>query len=278
MVPPGLRGSNGQPAAPPYSNGPYTWDQTIFFTADDIGVAFTGAYSDSCIDFSDVTLNHSGSSGPVMIRAGTYGSPVTSSDSGQSGMIRLYSRNSALTDSEASGFYDRGIFIGFKTTGAKGQIPFAGLVEVETTISGDGPTNIKGAEFIVSLLNIGSKLGDSTLPDGMFGAWCKIHAKDGATCHSGSIKAAILLDNQMNGNNAAPGEEYTILALTGGLKPDSFIRFNSTSSGWSNFLSFDSTSAASDFVGTATITGGTADRYLKVDLGGTAYGIQLYAI
>ncbi|KKK48703.1 hypothetical protein LCGC14_3142450, partial [marine sediment metagenome] len=100
MVPPGLRGSNGQPAAPPYSNGPYTWDQTIFFTADDIGVAFTGAYSDSCIDFSDVTLNHSGSSGPVMIRAGTYGSPVTSSDSGQSGMIRLYGRNSALTDSE----------------------------------------------------------------------------------------------------------------------------------------------------------------------------------
>ena len=113
----------------------------------------------------------------------------------------------------------------------------------------------------------------------MFGAWCKIHAKDVATCHASSLKAAIFLDNQMNGNNAAPGEEYTIYAATGGLKPDSFIRFASTSAGWSNYLSFDTTSAASDFVGTADLTDGeTSDRYLKVDLGGTAYGIALFVI
>lgn len=30
----GLYGSNGQPAAPPYTNGPYTWDQDILFTGD----------------------------------------------------------------------------------------------------------------------------------------------------------------------------------------------------------------------------------------------------
>lgn len=29
---PGLRGANGQPASPPYSNGPYTWDQSISFS------------------------------------------------------------------------------------------------------------------------------------------------------------------------------------------------------------------------------------------------------
>jgi hypothetical protein len=28
---PGLRGTNGQPASPPYSNGPYEWDQQITF-------------------------------------------------------------------------------------------------------------------------------------------------------------------------------------------------------------------------------------------------------
>ena len=63
-----------------------------------IGADFQGAYSNAAIDLSDVTLNHSGSAGPVMIRAGSYGSPVTSSDPHQSGMIRLYSRNAALTD------------------------------------------------------------------------------------------------------------------------------------------------------------------------------------
>jgi hypothetical protein len=36
----GLRGANGQPAAPPYTNGPYTWDQAVNFSQ-----GFSGANS-----------------------------------------------------------------------------------------------------------------------------------------------------------------------------------------------------------------------------------------
>lgn len=241
------------------------------------GFNFTGAYSSQALDFSNVTLNHTGSSGPVMLRAGTYASPVTSSDPHQSGMIRLYGRNSALTD-DGTGFYDRGIFVALKTTGAKGQIPFGGLVEIEATVSGDGPTNVKGAEFIVSLLETGSKLGESSGVEGMFGAWVKVHAIDGATTHASSLKAPLWVDNQMNGNNAAPGDEYGIWATTGGLRPDGFIGFGTSSSGYDQFLFFNTTfnSSAGTMVTTDSVPGGNQDARIKVWYNGTQYYIPLY--
>jgi len=243
------------------------------------GITFTGAYADSCIDFTAVTLNHTGSSGPVMIRAGTYGSPVTSSDAGQSSMIRLYGRNSALTDDESSGFYDRGVFVCLKSTGAKGIFPISGLAEVEATVAGNGPTAVMACQFIAQLLETGSKLANTTGVDGMYAGWFKITAIDGATCGATSRKAAVWLDNQMNGNNAAPGEEYTIFATTGGLKPDAFIGFETSSSGWSNLLSFDETAYDQQPVVSGDLaTAGNRDYYLKVDINGTPYGIQLFAV
>ncbi len=246
-------------------------DMTINGTAN--GLSFEGAYTSAALDFSDVTLNHSGSSGPVMMRAGFYATPVTSSDPHQSGFVRLYGRNSALTD-DGTGFYDRGVFVALKTTGAKGQIPFGGLVEVEATVSGDGPTNVKGAEFIVNLIAAGSKLGNGV----MYGAWCKITATVGATTHATSKKAPIWVDNQMNGNNAAPGEEYGIYASTGGLRPDGFIGFETTSSGYDQFLYFDETfnSSAGTMVTTDSVPGGNQDARIKVYYNGTQYYIALY--
>ena len=239
------------------------------------GIDMQGAYTNAAIDLSDVTLNHTGSAGPVMIRAGSYGSPVTSSDPHQSGMIRLYGRNSALTD-DGTGFYDRGVFVALKTTGAKGQMAFGGLVEVETTVSGDGPTNVKGAEFIVNLINTGSKLGNGV----MYGAWCKITATDGATTHGSSKKAAIWLDNQMNGNNAGPGEEYTIFATTGGLRPDAFVGFETSSSGWDYMWYFDETAYDQAPISTMTPATGSqdADGSIIINLNGTAYYIPYYGI
>ncbi|KKM07974.1 hypothetical protein LCGC14_1728490, partial [marine sediment metagenome] len=140
------------------------------------------------------------------------------------------------------------------------------------------PTAVMACQFISHLLETGSKLANTTGVNGMYAGWFKITAIDGATCGATSKKAAIWLDNQMYGNNAAPGEEYTIFTTTGGLKPDAFIGFETTSSGWSNFLLFDETAFDQDPVGSATIDGGTQDKYLKVDMNGTAYGIALYAI
>ncbi len=249
------------------------WPYDIALSGSVSGLSFSGAYTNSAINLSDVTLDHTGSAGPVMIRAGTYASPVTSSDKHQSGMIRLYSRNSALTG-DGGGFYDRGIFVAMKTTGAKGQMAFGGLVEVEATVSGDGPTNVKAGEFIVSLLETGSKLGNGN----MHGIWAKIHSIDGSTTHSSSKKATIWADNQMNGNNAAPGEEYGIFATTGGLKPDGFIGFETSSSGYDQFLYFDTTfnSGAGTMVTTDSVPGGNQDARILVWYDGVQYYIPLY--
>lgn len=254
--------------------GTITTDADVEIDGSVHGLNFVGAYTSAALDFSDVVLNHGGSAGPVMLRAGTYNSPVTSADAGQSGMIRLYSRNSALTDTEATGFYDRGVFVAMKTTGAKGQMAFGGLVEVETTVAGEGPTNVKGGEFIVNLINTGSKLGNGI----MYGIWAKITAKDGATTHASSKKAAIWADNQMNGNNAAPGEEYGIFATTGGLRPDGFIGFETTAAGYDQLLYFDTTfnSGAGTMVTTDAVPGGNQDARIKVWYNGTQYYIPLY--
>ena len=242
------------------------------------GITFTGAYADSCIDFSAVTLNHSGSSGPVMIRAGSYGSPVTSSDPHQSGMIRLYSRNSALTD-DGTGFYDRGVFVCMKTTGAKSIFPISGLAEVEATVSGNGPTSVHACQFISHLLETGSKIASTAT---MHAGWFKVTAIDGATIPVGAIVAPLWVDNQLYGLNIGAGgtlaTEYGIYATTGGTSPRAFIGFSTSNVGFNNFISFDSTIASETMIGSADIDGGTADKYLKIDLNGTAYGIQLYAI
>jgi hypothetical protein len=34
----GLRGANGQPAAPPYNNGPYQWDEEHTFSGIEVDV------------------------------------------------------------------------------------------------------------------------------------------------------------------------------------------------------------------------------------------------
>ncbi len=43
MVSPGLRSLAGQPAAPPYAHGPYTWDQQVTFTGGVAGVNSPGS-------------------------------------------------------------------------------------------------------------------------------------------------------------------------------------------------------------------------------------------
>lgn len=206
-----------------------------------IGIDFQGAYTNAALDFTDVTLNHGGSSGPVFIRAGTYASPVSSSDAGQSGMIRLYGLNTATTDDESSGYYDRAIFAYLRTDGSKGIFPIAGLAEVRT-VSGAGPTAVMAGQFIAHLQTTGAKLATSSgsAVDGMFGSWFKVTAIDGATVASDSRIAPIWIDNQMYGANAISDEEYGIYATTGGSKPKAFIGFGTSSVGYDNLLYYDS--------------------------------------
>lgn len=69
MVVPGLRGSNGQPAAPPYSNGPYTSDQQVSYRG--ISINATEYSASGAINSQDsfVELESSGAALAMTIAA-----------------------------------------------------------------------------------------------------------------------------------------------------------------------------------------------------------------
>jgi len=235
------------------------------------GIDFTGTFTGNAIDFSDSTHVPTGSNGPCLIRAGTYATPITNTSEGQSGLVRLYMSTSADGSS-----YDRGVFVCLKTTGIKGIFPVSGLAEVLEQ-SGAGPTKAQAAQFIAGLHTATSKLAtigaDTTA--GMYGAWLKVYSIVGSEASSGSRVAAVWLDNQMCGT--VSGEEYSIFSTTGGTKPDAWAAFETTSSGWTNFLYFDETAYDQLPIVSAEPTGSTK-KYLAVSLDGTAYGIPLNSV
>ncbi len=239
------------------------------------GISFNGTFLNDVIDFTGVTIDHTGSGGPCFIRAGAYGTPVTNADEDQSGFIRMYGQTSANGSS-----YDRGIFVCLKTTGLKGIFPVAGLAEVLAQ-TGAGPSKVQAAQFICHMNSATAKLatlgGDATA--GMYAAWLKVTSNTGSVCSAGSRVASVWLDNQMNGT--VSGEEYTIFSTTGGSVPDAWAAFETSSSGWSQFLYFDSTCSAVQPVVTSgcNVSGaGGSEAYLKVLLNATQYGIPLIAI
>ena len=252
----------------------YTFDKPVAITGVSTGLDMQGAYTNAAIDLTDVTLNHSGSSGPVMIRAGTYGSPVSSSDPHQSGMIRLYGSNDAATD-DGTGFYDRGLFAYLRTDKAKGIFPVAGLAEVRTT-AGDGPVAVMASQFIAGLHTADSKLAaTASVTDGMFGSWLKVYSVTGSVAAATSRVAPVWLDNQMSGT--VSGEEYAAFITSGGSKVDAVFGFETSSVGWTNLMYFDETAYDQDPVVAGDATGGSKDYGLRVSINGTAYLIQLYA-
>jgi len=231
--------------------------------------SFSGTFTDDVIDFSDVTIDHTGSGGPCFLRAGTYADPVSNTDEHQSGMLRFY----GTTDDDGSS-YDRGLFQCLMTAKSKGIIPIAGLAEVRTT-AGDGPTNVKAAEFIAGLHTAGAKLAGN-----MYGVWAKVYAEVNATMASGSKAAAIWLDNQIDPvNRHANAEEYTIFSTTGCSVPHAWASFETSSSGWACLFHFDETAYDQAPVGTTRGTPNqtaTCDSSLKVLINETTLYIPLY--
>ncbi len=224
----------------------------------------TGAHTSDVIDFSGVSINHTGPNGPTLIRAGTYASPISNSDEDQSGLIRLY------TTTDAGGTsYDRGIFVATKTTNTKNVIPIAGLAEVNAVPSGAGPTKIHASEFIAHLNSATAKVapgGAGAIGD-VVGAWLKVTANSGATVASGVVITPLWIDNQLYGNNISAGaEEYGMYVTAGGSVVDAWAGFSTTSVGWDQLLYFDST---------AVVQAPVSNNSLKVSLNGTQRYISL---
>lgn len=234
-------------------------------------MTFDGTYTSSAIDFTGSTIDHTGSGGPTLIRAGTYGSPISNSDEDQSGMIRLYQ----TTDADGNS-YDRTVFAHARTTGEKGVFPVAGLAEIGDSGSSDGPEQIMGGQFIVDMLVSGSKFDSGSF--GMFGVWAKVGGATGSVLEAGTQTAAIWVDNQHSGT--VSGEEYGIFATTGASVPDAFIGFQTTSSGWQYLFSFDETMAGVAPISTVTpaTSGQDATGSLIIQINGTDYYIPFYTL
>ncbi len=250
-------------------------DPIVLASSTVTGIDLTGTYSGNAIDFSDATIVPAGSNGPCLIRAGTYASPIDyGASNNQSGMIRIYSTCSGDISS-----YDRGIFTYCETTGAKAVYPLASLAEANNT--GTGPKVLGAAQLIAHLgaQSSGATLttlgGTANLLCGMYAAQLKVAASGTAVCDSGSRIACAWIDNQMSGT--VTGEEFGIFATTGASRPDAFIGFSTNSSGYSQFLSFDSTfnSGAGTCVTTDSVPG-TQDARIKVYYNGAQYYLPLY--
>ena len=234
-----------------------------------VNIAPSGAHTDNVIDFTDVTINYTGSSGPAWLRGGTYGSPVTNADEDQSGMIRFYGETSANGTS-----YDRGVFVALKTTGTKAIFPIAGLAEILAQ-TGEGPTKAMAGQFIVGLHTATSKLDSSTgSTDGMFASWLKVYSVSGSVADATSRIAAIWLDNSVGGT--VNGEHYSAFITSGGIKPDAVFGLE-TGAGWDALFYFDETAYDEDPVVSGDHTSGSKDYGLRINLNGTNYLIQLYA-
>jgi len=223
----------------------------------------------NAILFGSYTPDSDGSSGAALLRAGTYTVPLTESTNYQGGIFRMYLETSGVSS------YNKGAFICLKTTGAKGIHGVCSLVEVLAQAAA-GPTSVYAGQFVAHLNSATAKVASSGALPELVGIWTKITSNVGSTIAASTVACALWVDNQLNGT--VSGEEYGIFATCGGSKVDAFIGFETSSSGWTNLFYFDETAYDQDPVGTATVTGGTADKYLKVSLNGTAYGIQLYAI
>jgi len=232
------------------------------------GIYFSGTITSHALDFSGITQTAGDIS---LIRAGTYDIPIDVAGTSQYGMMRLY----LSTDDDGTS-YNRGIFVCLKTAGTKGIFPVSGLAEVLTDAT--GPTKAQAAQFIAGLHEAGSNLatagGDTTA--GMYGAWLKVYSIVGSVAASGSKVAPVWVDNQMCGT--VSGEEYGIFATTGGTRPDGFIGFETTSSGYDQFIYADTTfdSGAGTCFETSAIPTTAQDARIKVWYDGKQYYIGLH--
>lgn len=241
-------------------------------------IAFTGSYTGNAIDFGGATITPTvaGSNGPCFIRLGTYAAPYDYGDNdNQSGVMRIY------TTCDGSASYDRGLFAYAEVTEAKSAYPVAGLVEANNT--GTGPSSIGGAQFIAHLgaQSSGAHLatlsgGSASYWCGMYGVWAKVAAAGTAVCDSGSRVAPIWVDSQMSGTIS--GEEFGIFATTGASRPNGFIGFKTSSSGYDYLFYFDDTfdAGAGTCVETSAVPGGNQTARIKVYYDTTAYYIPLY--
>ena len=225
---------------------------------------------------------------------GTFAGKITSTFSGKVFSAGSYSSKIALptgATTEMSTIAGEGseddFYIGYgsyiRTTGEDGRgFGLATLVEATNTT---GTSTLQGGQMMTFLGTVGgteaavlkSAGGDATA--GMYNLWLKSGANDNVVLASGAKTANLWLDNSMSGNLTDNGAEvYSAYITAGGMKLDAVFGLESGTLGWSSLFYFDETAYSKDPVVSGDATAGSKDYHLKVDINGTIYGIQLYAL
>jgi len=193
--------------------------------------------------------------------AGAWGTELEFNDGG--GLFRMYGKvGSGGTASVL-------MFIRSLTESTSPSI--AAQFYADSSASSPGPTEVSAADFF-GMINAGGYIASNTFP--MRATWHKVGA-DVTSVINGNV-ATIWVDNQIH--CAVAGWETSIYGSTGGSVPDSFIRLNTTSSGWANLLSFDST-----MVGVAPLSASQVEDDVEsegtilMNINGTTYYIPYYA-
>jgi len=231
------------------------------------GINATGTFSDHVIDIQPAaTLGDN-----KAIYIGTWGTEAEFNDGG--GLFRIYGKVGS------GGVTSANIFVRTLTESTSPPISAQFYTDCDAVDSASAPNTMDGID-VFALINdnkyFAEPANDSLdMLQGMRAIWAKVGAGTGSHIY-GNV-ATIWVDNQIN--CAVTGREYGIFSTTGGSKPDAWAGFETTSSGWSYLFEFDKTAYDKDPVGSGDVaTSGSKDYYLKVNINGVAYGIQLYAL
>jgi len=223
------------------------------------GINFTGEFSDHVIDIQP----SAGLGSNKALYIGTWGTEAQFDDGG--GLFRMYGKPGA------GGGVSAQMFVRALTDCSSSNV--ACQLYADSDASTPGPTNVEALNCF-AMLNAGKYLAASTSwMQGLKSIWAKVGADATSVCN-GNV-APLWIDNQIN--CAVGGEEYGIIATTGGSRPDAFIGFETTSSGYDQLLYFDETfnSDAGTCVTTDSVPG-TQDARIKVYYDGKQYYLALY--
>jgi len=238
--------------------------------SDTTGLLLSGTFSGAAISgtgtFNSHFLQVAGSTdfgANKAIYIGAWGSEAEYEDDG--GLFRIYGK------AQSGGSTSAMIFTRTLTDSTSSVIGYQ--VYADSDASTPGPTNVEALNCF-AMLNSGKYLAASaSWMNGLKAGWFKVGAAADSVCN-GNV-APIWVDNQVN--CAVGGEEYGIIATTGGSRPDGFIGFETSSSGYNQLLYFDSTfnSGAGTCITTDSVPG-TQDARIKVWYDGKQYYIPLY--
>jgi len=230
------------------------------------GISFEGTYRDHAIDIQpDSTFGEN-----KAIYIGSWGTEAEMDDGG--GLFRIYGKVGAGGTATAN------IFVRTLTESTTPPISAQFYSDCDAADSASAPNVMDGVD-VFALINdnkyFAAPANDSLdMLESMRAIWAKVDAATGSHIY-GNV-ATLWVDNQIK--CSVTGREYAIFSTTGGSKPDAWAGFETTSSGWSYLFDFDKTSYDQDPVASGNATSGNKDYYLKVNINGSAYAIQLYAL